>query len=422
VASGRGFEPGSLICGGNYPLFLAAILSGVAIIFLPFSLAGDLPINLRFLLSATLAASLAGLILGRSRQQSVRVVKASGDRAYLVEDGMKRYIPDPITHDFIMLDTYRQTERISDFELRLLPEGAPLPSILQCRLVKGDGPAQYIIWEGRRKHVPDEPTAQYFFRGRNYEHVSEDELDQYPRTGRLRSILAVAQDNTDGQLRELSNQTEALKSLVILLSKQMDQIGSRPKQFVEDLSGRVTDNWEYAGSWQVIQDGQNRYLAVTNSDDGGIAKACRLWDDYEFEFETKIVQSNSGWIVRARDLQNYVLLQCGRDQLIPYFRVNGEFLKMNAVRLPALLPLQEWYGVRIKVSGSQLMVAITVDGKTYVLLDEPLLATQVVSGRRAGNNEGQDFTLALSNTFGSIGFREWETENACFRNIKVTRI
>jgi len=152
----------------------------------------DLLSKMRFVMVAILAASLCSLVLGRGRQPSVRIVKGSSDKVYLIEDSTKRHIPDPLTHDFIMLDTYRQTERISDLELRLYPMGKPLPKVSECRLVKGGGPAQYVVWEGRRKHIPDEPTAEHFFQGRQPEKISDIDLEEIPRTGGLRSILASA--------------------------------------------------------------------------------------------------------------------------------------------------------------------------------------------------------------------------------------
>gem|GEM_PF-3335294 len=139
---------------------------------------------------ALLTASLFGLVLGRRDQPSIRVVQGSSDKSYLIEDGIKRLIPDPLTHDFVMHDTYRQTERISDLELGLYRTGNPLPKISDCRLVKGSGPSQYAIWEGRRKHLPDGPTKEYFFSDREPGELTDAELEEIPRTGALRTILA----------------------------------------------------------------------------------------------------------------------------------------------------------------------------------------------------------------------------------------
>lgn len=110
---------------------------------------------------------------------------------YLVKDGVKQYIPDPLTHFFVALDTYREMECISDVELKLYREGADLPGILSCELVKGSGPAVYVVWEGCRKHIPDGPTQKYFFRDKNPCELNDADLEEIPRTGALRSILSV---------------------------------------------------------------------------------------------------------------------------------------------------------------------------------------------------------------------------------------
>ncbi len=171
-------------------LLLAAILSGIVILSLPGSFEPDIAVGTQLIMVALLTASLVGLVLGRRDQPSIRVVLGSSDKAYLIEDGIKRFIPDPLTHDFVMLDTYRQTERISDLELGLYQTGNPLLKISDCRLVKGSGPPQYAIWNGRRKQLPDGPTKEYFFSDKKPDELTDAELEEIPRTGALRTILA----------------------------------------------------------------------------------------------------------------------------------------------------------------------------------------------------------------------------------------
>jgi len=174
----------------NYPLLLASLLSGIVIIVAPTRLQFDLLASTNSIMVAILAASLAALVLKFSRKPSIRVVKGSSDDVFLVQDGIKRYIPDPLTHDFVTLDTYRQTERISDLELRFYPTGNPLPSISECRLVKGSGPSVYVVWEEHRKHIPDDQTREYFFAGKPIEEMNDADLEKIPRTGALRTVLA----------------------------------------------------------------------------------------------------------------------------------------------------------------------------------------------------------------------------------------
>jgi hypothetical protein len=174
----------------NYPLIVAAVFAGAGIIALSTIGETSLTIATRLIMTGLLAACISVLILGQSRRPSIRVVKGSSDKVYLIEDGVKRHIPEPLTLLYILLDTYCDIERISDSELNLYREGNILPTISSCELVKGSGPEIYVIWEGHRKHIPDPPTLEQFFHGRIPRELSAADLEGIPRTGTLRSILS----------------------------------------------------------------------------------------------------------------------------------------------------------------------------------------------------------------------------------------
>jgi hypothetical protein len=175
----------------NVLLLLAAIISAAAIVFLQGSLQASLYLPAQLIMAALLAASIAGLMARRRREASLRLVKGAGDDVYLLEDGVKHHVPDPATLAFVMLDTYRQLERVSDLELRLYQTGKPLASIKDCRLVKGSGNTIYVVWDGRRKGLPDPETALYFFKDKVPEVLTDADLEGVPRTGSLPSILAL---------------------------------------------------------------------------------------------------------------------------------------------------------------------------------------------------------------------------------------
>jgi hypothetical protein len=200
-----------------------------------------------------------------------------------------------------------------------------------------------------------------------------------------------------------------------------DRVSSE-KEFRDDF-GQGLEKWEYYGDWKSEREGSGHILIVTNSDAGGLAKPCRLWNDYEFEFETKIVQSNSAWIIRASDILNYVMLQCGQGEIIPHFRVNGLWFKMPSIPLTKQLPLNEWFGVRIRVSGTRVVATAIVEMKEMILLDRALLEPQIVSVQTTQGTINQQLNLAFSFPLGSVGFREWgNTECAHFRNVRVSKI
>jgi hypothetical protein len=197
---------------------------------------------------------------------------------------------------------------------------------------------------------------------------------------------------------------------------------SKEKEFRDDF-GHGLEKWEYYGDWKSEREGNEHILIVTNSDAGGLAKPCRFWDDYVFEFETKIVQSNSAWIIRASDILNYVMLQCGRAEINPHFRVNGLWFRLDPVPLSITLPLNQWFGVRIKVAGIRVVVTVSVDGKETELLNSTLLEPKVMQATITQGTITQHLSFAFSYPLGSVGFREWgNVECAHFRNVRVTKI
>ncbi len=176
----------------NSSLAIIALLSTGVLIVLPripgASYLSEVSMSIAVVL---LSVSVFTLIRGLGAQPSLRVVKGSTDACYLVKDGVKRLIPEPSTLFFVLLDTYRALECISDMELALYREGQQLPKVTSCRLVKGSGPAIYVVWEGHRKHIPDPQTYSTFFEGRSPERLSDVDLEAIPRTGALHSVLSI---------------------------------------------------------------------------------------------------------------------------------------------------------------------------------------------------------------------------------------
>jgi hypothetical protein len=190
----------------NIPLIIVVLLSLGALTVLPLIVAASYLEDVAMSISVVLfSVSIFSLIRGLGGQPSLRVVKGSTDAVYLVKDGVKRLIPNPLTMFFILLDTYREIECISDTQLALYREGQPIPDISSLRLVQGTGPAIYVVWEGQRKHIPDPPTYNYFFNGRKPEKLNDVDLEAIPRTGALRSILSISPTITiQGDVGEIS--------------------------------------------------------------------------------------------------------------------------------------------------------------------------------------------------------------------------
>jgi hypothetical protein len=182
------------------------------------------------------------------------------------------------------------------------------------------------------------------------------------------------------------------------------------------------ENWEYYGTWKTIYEDDQRILTVTESDPGGYVKKCRLWNDYLFEFETKIIHKNSSWIIRAADILNYLMFQCGPKTILPSLKINGQWIKFSSQPLPVTIPLKEWFKVSIRVTGTRVVVKAVVKGEEYTFYDANILEPQVIATKLNRSSNEQEMHIFTSLPLGSIGFREAGSECAHFRNIRVTKI
>ena len=182
------------------------------------------------------------------------------------------------------------------------------------------------------------------------------------------------------------------------------------------------ENWEFYGTWKTEREDDQRILIVSNSDAGGYVKKCRLWNDYLFEFETKIIHKNSSWIIRATDILNYLMLQCNTKSIVPSLKINGQWIKFPAQPLPIVIPLKEWFRVSIKVTGTRIVVRATLKGEEFTFLDSNILEPQVIATKINKTTPDQEINIVSSLPLGSIGFREAGLDCAHFRNIRVTKI
>ena len=195
----------------------------------------------------------------------------------------------------------------------------------------------------------------------------------------------------------------------------------KSKRWFRDSFRHGLRRWEYYGEWRTEQEGNRNVLIVTNSDIGGIARPCRLWTDYVFEFETKIIKHNSTWIIRAKDTFNYVMFQCQPTQIVPHFRVNGHWIRLDPIPLQEPLPINTWFGVHIKVKGTRVVVIVKVNGVDKEIYNDALLEPQVVD-ISLGKEPPQIHKMIISYTMGSIGFREsGKMECAHFREVCVRK-
>jgi alpha-L-rhamnosidase len=155
-------------------------------------------------------------------------------------------------------------------------------------------------------------------------------------------------------------------------------------------TGSLPGNWSLAGG----------ALTATGGN-VGLLKQGSAWTNYTLSFDTEITSQQSGWVVRGQDASNgYVFILNAADDtggtpntLQELVLRNGTYTSVGNVAIPNLAT-NTWHTVKTAVSGSTITVSL--DG------------TQIAS---------------LSNTTfgtGTIGFREFGSEAANFRNVSVT--
>lgn len=169
-----------------------------------------------------------------------------------------------------------------------------------------------------------------------------------------------------------------------------DQLDSAP-------TGSLPGNWTVTGG--VLDD---------FGGDVGLLRQGTYWGDYTTTFDTKIITNQAGWVVRGQDANNgYVFILNAADDsagtpntLQELDLHNGQYTSVGSTLLPANLAPDTWHTVTTTVSGSTLTVSL--DNQKVATLD----SASFPSG-------------AGSYPIGTVGLREYNGEEAQFRNLKV---
>ena len=157
-------------------------------------------------------------------------------------------------------------------------------------------------------------------------------------------------------------------------------------------------------------------MLVTNSDSGGISKKGANWENYTFSFDVKIINNCIGIIIRSIDLNNYYMFQINTVKVNPHRRVSiPKFVKainkqgneemtisnydigwqrMNDFAVIHQKKLDSWFHVDVKVKGQTISIFIDND---LVFHKDNFIEIPI----------------------GKVGFRNWGTEQAIVRKIRV---
>lgn len=197
--------------------------------------------------------------------------------------------------------------------------------------------------------------------------------------------------------------------LVILSFLHFSHRTSKPSIFQYINFDKGLNQWEYDGNWTIIKNNYPKILQVTNSEKGGLFYTPKRLINYKLEFETKIVERNSSWLIHGKNLSSYIMFQCESDRINPHYRINGKWsdtswIKNNSEKHLFPLPINEWFYVSVEVKSSQIVVNIKFHNNSLKYEYNYLMATFNELGLKSG----------------SFGFRESGPECAQFKNIKIT--
>ena len=108
------------------------------------------------------------------------LIKASGPQVDRVENGLRRWIPDPTTFSCMGLK-WGQVQGITDSLWREIPGGAAYPSRANGTLLKGSGPAIYVMSGCQRHWIPDVTTFNALhYNWNSVQSISDADLKAIP--------------------------------------------------------------------------------------------------------------------------------------------------------------------------------------------------------------------------------------------------
>lgn len=203
------------------------------------------------------------------------------------------------------------------------------------------------------------------------------------------------------------------------------------ENFKSGLNPRI---WDWDGIWRTELDENGKpVLSVTNSGIGGIVIPCISWVDYELNFDTRIMNTCTGWIVRASSSSNYVMFQINENMIRPHILSHGIWIEIQEIPHSLTIISRTWYSIRTIVRGSWATIYIKIDGKDHQIFQDRIFATRppkmIEIPRPSPAPETSHSPVVKDHQIvetslrtGTFGFRLAGTEFAQFRNIKAYRI
>jgi hypothetical protein len=131
--------------------------------------------------------------------------------------------------------------------------------------------------------------------------------------------------------------------------------------------------WDAPAGWEIVKEKDSPALKVQGM---GFLKKGEDWDNYKVEFEVKVTKEAAGWMVRAKDPNNFYLFKLSSDQaktipknsLVKYIFSEGKYLnslsRQDAPGAAGVTPLpfkvsnKDFYRVVVVVKGNTITHSI----------------------------------------------------------------
>ncbi len=269
-----------------------------------------------------------------------------------------------------------------------------------------------------------------------------DYLFKWKVLGFLYNIIAPPIQRVLSQLQREIASSPASSLLVAVLLLILAVFYFRLRKRLNIVAGEFRDDfasglhrWEFGGEgWKIEKEDEKFMLSVSESPDGGITKRGFSWSDYEFNFDTKIINKNVGWIVRAESRNKYLMVQLNLEEpesprlrfhlrLPQSSRRKSEWIVTQVNKLEPEKPISphDWINVRIVVLGSNIDVYLNNEHSVHYFVADPIRWEEKFDWGITGAPEPEigSYVATINYGAGKVGFRCSSGEHAHFRNVRV---
>lgn len=221
----------------------------------------------------------------------------------------------------------------------------------------------------------------------------------------------------------------SISSIIIIYLKTRD----RDFYYLPLDSSGEEKEWVGRGIFRFVRN--ERCFEITDSHVGYIFPRTSLWDDYQYECNFKIINGCLGFIIRASDLSNYIMLQFTKDGINPHIRLNGQWIRkehtdpdVNLTFKNELSP-DTWYKARIICEKRSIRIVILKGEKPifdrHWRIPDQMQITQIQVEKDNLGDEKQTSIVYLQNIdfdFGAMGLRDHGDERAFVKDIFVEKL